>query len=206
MNKDTPILDFGREGTNDALTEILREGARKLLLAAVEDEIQHFLKENEGQRLADGRAAVVRNGYLPEREIQTGIGKLTVRVPKVRDRSGNGIKFNSALLPPYLKRTKSVEELLPWLYLKGVSTGDFQEALHSIMGDAASGLSAGTICRFKANWIEEYRDWQKRDLSGKRAKKRWRKLKGYKLLGDVVQGIRFKDGIREQIRSSRSVA
>ncbi len=168
MNKDTPILDFGREGTNDALTEILREGARKLLLAAVEDEIQHFLKENEGQRLADGRAAVVRNGYLPERDIQTGIGKLTVRVPKVRDRSGNGIKFNSALLPPYLKRTKSVEELLPWLYLKGVSTGDFQEALHSIMGDAASGLSAGTICRFKANWIEEYRDWQKRDLSGKR--------------------------------------
>ena len=168
MNKDTPILDFGREATSDALTEILREGARKLLLAAVEDEIQHFLKENAQQRLADGRAAVVRNGYLPQRDIQTGIGKLAVRVPKVRDRSGTGIKFNSALLPPYLKRTKSVDELLPWLYLKGISTGDFREALHSIMGDAASGLSAGTICRLKANWIEEYRDWQKRDLSGKR--------------------------------------
>ena len=158
MNKDTPILDFGREGTNDALTEILREGARKLLLAAVEDEIQHFLKENAQQRLPDGRAAVVRNGYLPQRDIQTGIGKLAVRVPKVRDRSGTGIKFNSALLPPYLKRAKSVDELLPWLYLKGVSTVDFREALHSIMGDAASGLSANTICRIKANWIEEYRD------------------------------------------------
>ena len=168
MNKDTPILDFGREVTSDALTEILREGARKLLLAAVEDEIQHFLQENAGHRLRDGRAAVVRNGYLPQRDIQTGIGTLAVRVPKVRDRSGNGIKFNSALLPPYLKRTKSVEDLLPWLYLKGVSTGDFREALQSIMGDAASGLSANTISRLKANWIEEYRDWQKRDLSGKR--------------------------------------
>ncbi len=168
MNKDTPILDFGREVTSDALTEILREGARKLLLAAVEDEIQHFLQENAGHRLRDGRAAVVRNGYLPQRDIQKGIGTLAVRVPKVRDRSGNGIKFNSALLPPYLKRTKSVEDLLPWLYLKGVSTGDFREALQSIMGDAASGLSANTISRLKANWIEEYRDWQKRDLSGKR--------------------------------------
>ena len=158
MNKDTPILDFGREVTSDALTEILREGARKLLLAAVEDEIQHFLQENAGHRLRDGRAAVVRNGYLPQRDIQTGIGTLAVRVPKVRDRSGNGIKFNSALLPPYLKRTKSVEDLLPWLYLKGVSTGDFREALQSIMGDAASGLSANTISRLKANWIEEYRD------------------------------------------------
>ena len=111
---------------------------------------------------------MVRNGYLPERQIQTGISNLTVRVPKVRDRSGSGVKFNSALLPPYLKRTKSVEELLPWLYLKGVSTGDFQEALQSILGHTAQGLSANTICRLKSNWLTEYKDWQKRDLSDKR--------------------------------------
>ena len=168
MNKDTPVLEFGRGSTNDALTEILREGAKKLLLAAVEEELEHFLRGNAEQRLPDGRAAVVRNGYLPERQIQTGIGNLTVRVPKVRDRSGSGVKFNSALLPPYLKRTKSVEELLPWLYLKGVSTGDFQEALQSILGHTAQGLSANTICRLKSNWLTEYKDWQKRDLSDKR--------------------------------------
>ena len=168
MDKDTPVLEFGRGSTNDALTEILREGAKKLLLAAVEEELEHFLRGNAEQRLPDGRAAVVRNGYLPERQIQTGIGNLTVRVPKVRDRSGSGVKFNSALLPPYLKRTKSVEELLPWLYLKGVSTGDFQEALQSILGHTAQGLSANTICRLKSNWLTEYKDWQKRDLSDKR--------------------------------------
>ncbi len=168
MDKDTPVLEFGRGSTNDALTGILREGAKKLLLAAVEEELEHFLRGNAEQRLPDGRAAVVRNGYLPERQIQTGIGNLTVRVPKVRDRSGSGVKFNSALLPPYLKRTKSVEELLPWLYLKGVSTGDFQEALQSILGHTAQGLSANTICRLKSNWLTEYKDWQKRDLSDKR--------------------------------------
>ena len=168
MDKDTPVLEFGRGSTNVALTGILREGAKKLLLAAVEEELEHFLRGNAEQRLPDGRAAVVRNGYLPERQIQTGIGNLTVRVPKVRDRSGSGVKFNSALLPPYLKRTKSVEELLPWLYLKGVSTGDFQEALQSILGHTAQGLSANTICRLKSNWLTEYKDWQKRDLSDKR--------------------------------------
>ena len=168
MDRDTPVLEFGRGSTNDALTGILREGAKKLLLAAVEEELEHFLRGNAEQRLPDGRAAVVRNGYLPERKIQTGIGNLTVRVPKVRDRSGSGVKFNSALLPPYLKRTKSVEELLPWLYLKGVSTGDFQEALQSILGHTAQGLSANTICRLKSNWLTEYKDWQKRDLSDKR--------------------------------------
>ena len=168
MDKDTPVLEFGRGSTNDALTGILREGAKKLLLAAVEEELEHFLRGNAEQRLPDGRAAVVRNGYLPERQIQTGISNLTVRVPKVRDRSGSGVKFNSALLPPYLKRTKSVEELLPWLYLKGVSTGDFQEALQSILGHTAQGLSANTICRLKSNWLTEYKDWQKRDLSDKR--------------------------------------
>jgi transposase-like protein len=118
-------------------------------------------------RLADGRLAVVRNGYLPARTIQTGIGGIEVKVPKVRDRSGNGAKFNSALLPPYLKRTKSMEELLPWLYLKGISTGDYQEALHSILGKNAPGLSATTISRLKLKWQEEHTEWRRRDLSDK---------------------------------------
>ena len=168
MTKDTPVLEFGRETTSDALTEVLREGARKLLLTAVEAELENFLMEHAALRLADGRAAVVRNGYLPERAIQTGIGNLDVRVPRTRDRSGEGINFNSALLPPYLKRTKSIEELLPWLYLKGVSTGNFQEAMQSMLGESAPGLSSNTICRLKSGWLAEYEDWRRRDLSGKR--------------------------------------
>ena len=116
MNKSTSILRFGPEtatGAVDALTEVLRQGAQELLLAAVKEELENFLKGYAGLRLSDGRAAVVRNGYLPGRTIQTGIGDIEVQVPKTRDRSGSGINFNSALLPPYLKRTKSIEELLP---------------------------------------------------------------------------------------------
>jgi transposase-like protein len=168
MDKGTSILDFGRESTKDALTEILRSGAQKLLLAAVEEELENFLKGYSSLRLSDGRLAVVRNGHLPVRTIQSGIGSIKVQVPKVRDRSGSGIKFNSALLPPYLKRTKNMEELLPWLYLKGISTGDYQEALHSILGKDAHGLSATTISRLKTKWQEEHAEWRRRDLSNKR--------------------------------------
>ena len=168
MDKNTSFSDFGREATKDALTEILRNGAQKLLLAAVEAELENFLKEYSSLHLPDKRLAVVRNGHLPARTIQTGIGNIEIQVPKVRDRSGSGIKFNSALLPPYLKRTESMEELLPWLYLKGISTGDYQEALHSILGRDASGLSAPTISRLKSKWQEEYTEWRRRDLSDKR--------------------------------------
>ncbi|ASC73097.1 Transposase for insertion sequence element IS6120 [Halomicronema hongdechloris C2206] len=110
----------------------------------------------------------MRNGYLPERTIQTGVGDVAVTVPKVRDRNGSGVKFNSRLLPPYLKRTSSVEEVLPWLYLKGVSTGDFSEALSALPGPEARGLSPATISRLKAKWIEEHQDWQKRSLRHRR--------------------------------------
>jgi transposase-like protein len=168
MDKGTSILEFGREATKDALTEVLRSGAQKLLLAAVEEELENFLMGYSSLRISDGRLAVVRNGYLPTRTIQSGIGSIEVQVPKVRDRSGSGIKFNSALLPPYLKRTKSMEELLPWLYLKGISTGDYQEALHSILGKDAPGLSATTISRLKMKWQEEHVEWRHRDLSNKR--------------------------------------
>ena len=156
------------EQVTDPLTELLRSGARELIAQAVEAELQLLLEQHTEHRLPDGRKAVVRNGYLPERTVQTGIGDVEIKVPKVRDRSGSGVRFNSALLPPYLKRARSVEELLPWLYLKGVSTGDYQDALSALLGDQAKGLSANTISRLKQHWIDEHRDWCQRDLSQKR--------------------------------------
>jgi len=153
---------------NDPLHDLLRTGAQQLIASAVEAELAVMLAQLAERRLDDGRLAVVRNGFLPERHIQTGIGDVSVKVPKVRDRSGNGIRFNSALLPPYLKRAKSVEELLPWLYLRGISTGDFHEALSALLGEGASGLSASTISRLKSQWLDEHKAWSQRDLSDTR--------------------------------------
>ena len=152
----------------DPLHDLLRTGAQQLIARAVEAELAVMLARFADLRLDDGRQAVVRNGFLPERRIQTGIGDVSVKVPKVRDRSGNGIHFNSTLLPPYLKRAKSVEELLPWLYLRGISTGDFHEALSALLGEAASGLSASTISRLKAHWLDEHSSWAQRDLNDAR--------------------------------------
>ena len=156
------------ETGTDVLTALLRNDARQLIAQAVEAELQQLLQTHEDKLLPDGRKAVVRNGHLPERSIQTGIGDVDIKVPKVRDRSGSGIRFTSALLPPYLKRARSVEELLPWLYLKGISTGDYQEALAALLGENAKGLSANTISRLKERWIDEHREWRQRDLSDKR--------------------------------------
>ena len=157
---------------NDPITDILRQGARRLLSAALEAEIQSFLQQYKEITDDSGSQRVVRNGYLPEREIQTGIGQVAVRAPRIRDRQPDSpkgrIRFNSAILPPYLRRTKSIETLLPWLYLKGVSTGDFTEALTALLGKDAPGLSATTIGRLKSIWQEEYKQWQQRDLSNKR--------------------------------------
>ena len=161
-------LSQPEEQVTDPLTELLRSGARELIAQAVEAELQVLLEQHAEHRLPDGRKAVVRNGYLPERTVQTGIGNVEIKVPKVRDRSGSGVRFNSALLPPYLKRARSVEELLPWLYLKGVSTGDYQNALAALLGDQAKGLSANTISRLKQHWIDDHRRWCQRDLSQKR--------------------------------------
>jgi transposase-like protein len=155
------------ESFQDALTQLVRQGARQIIAQAVEAELQEFLQQYQDHQDEQGRPAVVRNGYLPERTILTGVGEVDIQVPKVRDRSGRGIKFNSALLPPYLKRTASVEEVLPWLYLKGVSSGDFSDALASLLGSQAPGLSASTIGRLKAKWLEEHRQWQQRSLTGK---------------------------------------
>ncbi|MGH3554126.1 MAG: IS256 family transposase [Rhodanobacteraceae bacterium] len=149
----------------DPLHELLRQGARDLIAKAVEAELTGFLDQYRNDHLDDGRRAVVRNGYLPERTLQTGIGDVAIRVPKVRDRSGGGACFHSSLLPPYLKRARSIEELIPWLYLKGVSTGDYQEALCALLGKDAKGLSPNTVSRLKAQWLTEHAAWRTRDLS-----------------------------------------
>ena len=129
---------------HDALTEVLQEGARKLLAQAIEAEVAEFLARHGDKRDGGGRLRVVRNGFLPERTIQTGIGDVPVKAPRVRDRVGR-LRFSSSILPPYLRRTKTIEEMLPWLYLKGISTGGFSEALAALLGRDAPGLSAGTI-------------------------------------------------------------
>ena len=154
--------------SEDPLTELLRTGARKLIAEAVEAELQGFLEQFSDFRNQQGQRQIVRNGYLPERELQTGIGSVKVKVPKVRDKSGQGIKFNSSLLPPYLRKTKSVDDMLPWLYLKGISSGDFKEALQCLLGTNAQGLSASTISRCKRVWEEENAVWNRRSLTHKR--------------------------------------
>ncbi len=170
MKKDTVVeLKKPENITEDPLMEILRKGARELLARALEAEVEGFLVQFESVRDDAGKRMVTRNGYSPERNIQTGIGDLSVKTPRVADRRkvGPKIRFTSSILPPYLKRTKSIEELLPWLYLKGVSTGDFSEALAALLGKNAPGLSASTISRLKDVWSEELKEWQQRSLKGK---------------------------------------
>ena len=173
MAKDNLInLKKPESFIEDPITDILRQGARRLLCAALEAEVETFLKQYKDISDNMGWQRVVRNGYLPEREIQTGIGQVQVKAPRIRDRQpdpcSGRIRFTSAILPPYLRKTKSIETLLPWLYLKGVSTGDFTDALAALLGKDAPGLSAATISRLKTIWQDEYNQWQQRDLSNKR--------------------------------------
>jgi putative transposase len=143
------------------------------LAQAIEVEVTMLLARYTDHRDIEGRQAIVRNGYLPEREVQTGIGAVRVKVPRVRDRSGAGIRFHSALLPPSIRRSKRLEALLPWLYLKGISTGDCSEALQALLGPEAPGLSPATLSRLKQGWQEELTQWQRRDLTGKRSVYVW---------------------------------
>ena len=169
---ETNVLQLSQPGTfSDPLTDILRDGARTLLAQAVEAEVAALLNRHAEQITSDGRQRLVRHGHLPEREIMTGIGPVAVRCPRVRDRDGEGserIRFSSAILPPYARRSKSLEVLIPILYLKGISTGDFEEALLALLGKDAGGLSASTIGRLKDAWSDEHTRWSKRDLSAKR--------------------------------------
>jgi len=156
---------------SDPLTEVLRNGARALLAQAIDAEVAAFLGSHADKRAEDGRQRLVRHGHLPERDIVTGIGPVAVRAPRVRDRVGarqERIRFTSAILPPYARRSKSLEVLIPMLYLKGISTGDFDEALQALLGSDAGGLSAATVARLKNAWSEEHARWSKRDLSAKR--------------------------------------
>ena len=169
---ETNVFQLSQPGTfSDPLTEVLRNGARALLAQAVEAELSALLGGHADKLTDDGRQRLVRHGHLPERDIMTGIGPVAVRCPRLRDRGGEGsgrIRFSSAILPPYARRSKSLEVLIPILYLKGVSTGDFEEALVALLGKDAGGLSASTIGRLKEAWSDEHARWSRRDLSSKR--------------------------------------
>src|SRR5215216_5021577 len=171
---DNTVVPLRHPNTiEDPLTAVLRSGARRLLAQAIEAEAEAFLAEMKGVRLADGRERVVRHGHAPERLVQTGIGPVPVRRVKLRDRGageggGERIRFASAILPRWARRTRSLDALLPILYLRGVSTGDFGEALEALLGKDAPNLSPSTIARLRGEWEADYARWQRRDLSARR--------------------------------------
>jgi putative transposase len=155
----------------DVLTDILRQGAQQMLAAAIENEVAEYVARHAPLRDAKGHRLVVRNGCLPARKIQTGLGLVEVQQPRVNDRrieeKGERVRFSSQILPPYLRRTKSLDELIPWLYLRGISTGDFTEALQALLGPQAKGLSATNIVRLKESWQQEWKSWSKQSLAEK---------------------------------------
>lgn len=221
MKKDT-VVEFRRpQQKQDLLSTMLREGARHLIAQAVRAEFEDFLAGYSGQRAVDGRRAVVRNGFQPEREILTGLGPVAVQVPKARSRGEEPAVFRSSLVPPYVRSARSVEAALPWLYLHGVSTGNMHEALAALLGPEAAGLSASAVARLKGCWMEEYRQWCRSKLdrdrwvyvwvdgiySGLRAEDEW-------LCALVVIGVNelgqkkflaIEDGVRESKQSWREV-
>ena len=220
--KENNVVGFaGREQFSDALTELLRTGARQLIHEAVEAELSEFMSRFAGRELNDGRPAVIRNGYHPAREIQTGIGPVTVRIPKVRSRDGVPVSFRSVFVPPYVRKTASLEAAVPWLYLKGVSTGEMAEALKVLVGPEAQGLSASTVARLKQHWSEDYKDWCGRVLdrdqwvyiwadgvySGLRAEDT--KLCALVIIGVNERGekrfLAIEDGVRESTQSWREI-
>lgn len=165
----TPLVQPG--AFSDLLTEVLRSGARRLLAHAVEAEVSGFIDAHAGDRLDDGRARIVRHGHLPERDIQTGIGAVRIQQPRVRDRGEDGsarIHFSPSILPKHARRTKSLDAVLPILYLKGISSGSFQDALSALLGPEAPNLSSDTILRLRESWNEELAHWRARDLSARR--------------------------------------
>jgi putative transposase len=186
--REDNLVDYRNPGMSlpvaDALTEVLRRGAGTLLQEAVEAEVAEVIARYQSLKDERGRQRIVRNGHQPERTIQTGIGDVPVKVPRVRDRQGE-LRFSSSILPAYLRRTKSIEELLPWLYLKGLSTGDFSSALTALLGQQAAGLSAATISRLKEVWKEEHQRWCKRSLAGKQYVYLW--------VDGVHFGVRLED-------------
>ncbi len=163
MNKDT-VIGFDTPEGVDPLTELVRVGARQLIAHAVEAEVAETMVQFADQKTAEGRQRVVRNGYQPEREILTGVGKVNVKVPKIRSREGEPVSFRSSLVPPYIRKTATLEAALPWLYLKGVSTGQMKSAFEAIVGPEAKGLSANVVSRLKRQWENEYKGWCQRSV------------------------------------------
>ncbi|MCA9500789.1 MAG: IS256 family transposase [Steroidobacteraceae bacterium] len=214
--------EAGDRADRDTFTEVLRAGARKLIAQALEAELAELLAAHAEQRDEQGRAIVVRSGHHPERAIQTGVGPVPVQVPKVRSRQGEPVTFRSVLVPPYVRKTRSLEAALPWLYLKGISTGEMQTALEALVGPEAKGLSASTVARLKQTWREEYEIWRQRRVddeqwvyiwvdgiySGLRAEKHQR-LCALVVIGVNAQGekqfLAIEDGIRESTQSWREV-
>ena len=157
---------------SDELTEVLKRGAQKLLATAIEEEVASYIEHHSGALDEDGHRLVVRNGYLPKRTIQTGIGEVQVRQPRVQDGrldpNGDRIRFTSKILPPYLRKTRTLDAMIPWLYLKGISTNGFSEALQALLGPEAPGLSPNSIVRLKQAWEADYQEWNQRSFKGKR--------------------------------------
>ena len=226
MNETSKIITLRQpDDIDDPLTNILRAGARQLLAQAVEIEVETFLATVKDLKLADGRARVVRHGYGPARTIATGIGPVEVARAKIRDRGAAGdgerIRFNSAILPLWARRTRSLDTLLPVLYLRGISTGDFQEALTALLGKDAPNLSPAVISRLTAEWQGEYERWQKRDLSARRYVYVWAdgvflqaRMENHGecmlvLIGATPEGkkelIGFQVGVRESTQSWREL-
>lgn len=221
------VIRLIQPGTfDDQLTEVLRNGARALLAKAVEAEVADFLGKHADLKTEDGLSRVVRHGHLPERDVMTGIGPVAVRQPRVRDRAAaaddpDRVRFSPSILPPYMRRSKSIETLLPILYLKGISTGDFSEALSALLGRDAAGLSASAIGRLKDGWHDDHAAWQKRDLSTKRYVYIWAdgihlqaRLEDEKqcilvIIGATAEGkkelVGFTDGARESAHDWRAL-
>ena len=221
MGKDS-VVEFRKPGTiEDPLTELLRGGARQLIEQAIEAELAELLGRYAGRVDDQGRRAVVRNGYLPERVILTGVGPVSVKVPKVRSRTGEAVVFRSALVPPYVRKARRVEAALPWLYLKGVATGQMQAALEVLVGEEAKGLSAAVIGRLKRAWEAEYAAWRQRDVGRDRWVYLWadgiysglradhQKLCVLVIIGVDERGekhfLAIEDGVRESTQSWREV-
>lgn len=221
MTNNNIIELSGRDEITDPLSALLRTGARQLIQSAVEAELEAFLVQYATDKTATGHCAVVRNGHHPERSVQTGIGPVTVKIPKVRSKTGDAVTFHSALVPPYVRKARSVEAAVPWLYLKGISTGEMGGSLKVLLGPDAAGFSANSVARLKAKWAQEYATWRSRDVSRDEWVYIWADgiysgLRGLedRLCALVVIGVNslgekhflaIEDGVRESTQSWREV-
>jgi putative transposase len=224
--KDNNVTALIQPGEfKDQLTEILRQGARDLIVQAVEAEFASFLQDHEDERLEDGRKRIVRHGHLPERKVMTGIGAVPVKVPRSRDRKAKNqegtIRFASQILPSYVRRSKSIEQAIPYLYLKGVSSGDFSQVMPVLLGNDATGFSADTVLRLRYQWKEELHQWDRRRLDSKNYVYLWAdgiyfqaRMEDDKqcmlvIIGATPEGkkelVGFLDGYRESTQSWREL-